>query len=979
MKNKKTQLMEFRLANRSARGTFAKVAGAALLVVMNLLFSRVASGQGWQYTFGAEKTDEGWAVLQTEDHGFLVVGFGESFGTDNDQDIFVIRTDADGTKLWSTYFDEGYQEQARAILATADGNYLIVGNIISEFGQSENVYLLKINRKGEKIWSKQFGSSNAERVQSAILDKDGGFLVTGSIKAGVDNEDAFLARFDAQGNIAWFKQFDLSRSDVGVAVAQYPQNKGLAFVCNGQLNGLSSDIVLYRLAQDGTAVWERRIAGSAREEARDLVVTADNGIVLTGAIGNNPNAYAVKFGFEGDKLWETSIGQSGIEEESNAIAELNDGSLILTGLKVVNQLNVDIFLAKLGADGRILWQKNIGDPEAAEEARDVRATADGGFVLTGYNAQMLTSFNDLILVKTDGQGNIVTNQLSGRVFRDLDSACDSDANEPGLEGWLVMAEQQGKVFYATTDAKGAYRISVDTGRYNVRAIPVNLYWDACIAQGTTVQFKAPYDSIRIDFPMKSALACPFLEVEVATPFLAPCSDLDYFVSYRNIGTGRAEKAYVDLQLDRKIRFNSASVPHILLSDGKYRFQLGTLEPTASGKFSIKAEMACTGIAEGQAALVSAHIYPDTTCLQADPNWDMSSLTVSGTCEGDSVSFKIKNEGQGDMESARRSIVIQDAIILRQFDVQLKADEERTIKVPATGATFRIVVQQSSGHPGRSFPTAVVEACSTGPGSLSFGKVTMFPEDNFDPFVAIDAQEIKTFALPVELRGYPKGYRDSIIAPETDLTFKVLFKNSSTDTVRRVVIRDTLPQGLDPRRVTPGASNFSYRLEVTSTGVVKITLDNVALAPAGNANTGFGFVEFRVGQKANNLPGTVIENRATVYFDYQAPAATKALRYVVQKFPDFITVLTSAKETFMPGLQVKAYPNPAVESVTFELEGPGFDAVALRVLDLNGRLVDQHLFSGHQFTWSRNGLPSGMYLYRLESRGKLINSGKFIIR
>jgi len=139
MKNKKTQLMEFRLANRSTWGTFAKVAGAALLVAMNLLFSPSASGQGWQYTFGAEKTDEGWAVLQTEDHGFLVVGFGKSFGTDNDQDIFVIRTDADGTKLWSTYFDEGYQEQARAILATADGNYLIVGNIINEIGQSENI------------------------------------------------------------------------------------------------------------------------------------------------------------------------------------------------------------------------------------------------------------------------------------------------------------------------------------------------------------------------------------------------------------------------------------------------------------------------------------------------------------------------------------------------------------------------------------------------------------------------------------------------------------------------------------------------------------------------------------------------------------------------------------------------------------------------------------------------------------------------
>ena len=390
-------------------------------------------------------------------------------------------------------------------------------------------------------------------------------------------------------------------------------------------------------------------------------------------------------------------------------------------------------------------------------------------------------------------------------------------------------------------------------------------------------------------------------------------------------------------------------------------------------------MACTGIAEGQAALVTARIYPDTSCLQPAPNWDMSSLDVEGTCAGDSVVFKIRNEGLGDMESARRSIVIQDNIVLRQLDIQLKTEEEETIKIPANGSTFRVVVQQSEGHPGRSYPTAAVEGCTTGTAPVSTGKMTMFPENDFDPFVSIDIQEITAVALPVELRGYPKGYRDSIIAPETDLTFKILFKNAGTDTIQRIVIRDTLPQGLDPRTVTPGASNFSYHLEVYAGGLLKITLDSIVLPPAGNANTGFGFVEFRVAQMPNNVPGTVLENRATAYFDYRAPVRTKAVRYVVDKFPDFITVVTSAEEVFVPGLNVRVYPNPATEAVTFDLEGQEFETLTLRVFDLQGRLADQHRYSGHQFTWSRNQLQAGMYVYRLESEGKLINSGKFLIR
>ena len=938
------------------------------------------SAQGWQLNFGAEKTDEGWAVLQTDDHGFLVVGFGESFGTNNDQDIYVIRTDVDGTLLWSTYFDEGFQEQARAILPTADGNFLIVGNIINKVGENENIFLLKIDPKGRKIWSKQFGTSFAERASGAALDPDGGFLVVGSIKDAEEDEDILLVRFDAGGNAQWVRSYGTPRADVGAAIVVLPGKSGLALAGNSRNEkGFDNDIVLYRLDTAGKSLWDRRIGNPFREEVRDLLVTKSGELVLSGLYNDNPDAYVAKYDLSGNLLWERLVGENGVEEEANAITELTDGSLVLTGLKVIGMVNVDIFIAKLSAEGQILWQKNLGDPEAAEEARDIRATADGGYVITGYNAQVLTSFNDLILVKTDGDGNLISNFITGRVFLDQDGGCDNDSNEHSLKGWLVQAEGQGKVFYSTTDAQGFYRIPVDSGRFNVRALPLNLYWDACIPQGVTIRFPGFYDSVRVDFPMKPGILCPFLEVEVATPFLAPCQDLEYTVNYCNIGTGQAENAYVDLVLDSRITFVSATLQHQVMANGTYRFQLGSIPATDCGSFRVRAKMACAGIAEGQSALVSAHIFPDISCLQPDPNWDGASLSVRGSCEGDTVVFQIRNEGTGDMKSAKRSIVIQDNIVLRQNDIQLRANEEQTIKVPANGATYRAVVEQSSGHPGRSYPTAAVEGCATTGLPVSTGKVTMFPENDFDPFVSIDVQEITGSPLPVELRGYPKGYRDSLIAPETDLTFKVLFKNTGTDTITRIVIRDTLPSWLDPRKVTPGASNFTYRLDVYANGIVKISIDSIRLLPASGPNPGFGFVEFRVGQKPNTPLKTVIENRATVTFDYQAPVTTKMVRYVVDQFPDFITVITSAKEVFVPGVRVKVYPNPSSESVTFDVEGQDFRKLHLSVFDLDGKLVKRQAYSGNQFTLFRDQLSSGMYVYRLEAEGKLIDTGKFIVR
>ncbi len=958
-----------------------RAAGWLMLLLFQCLSPYQANGQGWQFSFGGEKTDEGWAVLQTEDHGFVVAGFGESFGNDNDQDIFILRTDVDGRIVWKAFFDEGYQEQPRAILSLPDGNFLIVGTISKEIGSNEDIYLLKINRKGEKLWSRQFGSPNIERVNSAAVRPDGTIAVVGFVRKDNEDEDMFVATFDPVGSIRWLKTFGTAKPDEATSLVLLTQGNLVVGGNSRNEKGFDNDIVLFRLDSTGTVVWEKRISNPYREEVRDMLLTKAGNIAIAGTINDNSDAYVALFDVQGNLQWEKTIGEAGKEEEANGIAELSSGNLVITGLKVTNMVNVDVFVAQLDPKGAVLWQKNIGDNSATEEGRDIQPTADGGFIITGYNAQVLTSFNDLILIKTDGLGAVVSNYISGRVIWDEDSQCDIDPNERSLGGWLVQAESAKGVFYATTDENGYYQISVDTGTYTVRALPLNLYWEACSLEGTRIQFRTFYDSARVNFPMRAGVSCPFLEVEVATPFLAVCENLEYTVSYCNIGTARAENAYVDLDLDPKLTFLSANRQQLLLPNGKYRFLLGNINPAECGRFVVKAKMACSGIAEGQAALVAARIFPDTSCLKPSPDWDLSSLSVKGTCEGDSVIFQIRNDGTGDMRSSRRSIVIQDHIVLRQLDIQLKAQEETKIKMPAEGATFRAVVEQSAGHPGRSFPTAAVEGCVTPGKTFTTGLVTMFPENEADPYIGIDVQEISLAPKAIDLRAYPKGYRDSVIAQETDVTFKVLFKNTGRDTVTRVVIRDTLPVGFDPRKVVGGPGSYPYTMEVFGNGIVRITIDSVVLPPlpAGSSG-GTGFVEFRVGQRNGNAPGTILENRATVFFSDQAPQNTRKVRYVVNKFPDFVTVLTSTKETFFPGARVNAYPNPSPGAVTFELEGMPFQDLRLRVFSPDGRLVQQQAFSGNQYIWNRNGLSAGLYLYRLEtSEGRLINTGRIILR
>jgi hypothetical protein len=380
--------------------------------------------------------------------------------------------------------------------------------------------------------------------------------------------------------------------------------------------------------------------------------------------------------------------------------------------------------------------------------------------------------------------------------------------------------------------------------------------------------------------------------------------------------------------------------------------------------------------------VSARITPNEPCTPPNPDWDGASIRVSAQCEADSIRFFIRNDGNGGMEMPKNYIVIEDQVLLIQEPFQLDAGMERQKTVPNTGATYRLVAEQSAFHPGQSYPTVAVEGC-TQTGAYTTGQVTQFPEDDQDPFIDIDAQEIVgSDVLPADLRGYPKGYGDSsLISPNTDITYILFFANTGTDTIDRIVIRDTLSALLDVHSIVPGSSSHPYRWEVYGNGILKISFDDVQLLPGGSAadSTRQGFVKFKLSQKPSNPEGALITNRAAVFFDNHAPRLTNATSHRVGPFPQFITV--SADEPgFVPGVKINVFPNPFVESAVFEVEGVELKEAELLIYDSNGRVVERKVFFGNRLEYHhKNRLTSGVYFYLLKSEGRLLNSGKITVR
>ena len=103
------------------------------------------------------------------------------------------------------------------------------------------------------------------------------------------------------------------------------------------------------------------------------------------------------------------------------------------------------------------------------------------------------------------------------------------------------------------------------------------------------------------------------------------------------------------------------------------------------------------------------------------------------------------------------IVIQDGVMVNSApqEVELQSGDHIDVTYPANGDTYIIQLDQVAHHPGYSMPTIAMEGCGTNPlGGFSTGFVTQFPEDDANPFISIDCQEVIGSFDPNDKYGYP---------------------------------------------------------------------------------------------------------------------------------------------------------------------------------------------------------------------------------
>jgi hypothetical protein len=100
----------------------------------------------WARTYGTYSWNDGHAVLQTADHGFIVAECMQVL--DKNAEVCLVRTDAEGNELWTRTIGGTEDDVGYSLQPAADGGYVVVGYTRSYGAGMRDVYLVKTDSQG---------------------------------------------------------------------------------------------------------------------------------------------------------------------------------------------------------------------------------------------------------------------------------------------------------------------------------------------------------------------------------------------------------------------------------------------------------------------------------------------------------------------------------------------------------------------------------------------------------------------------------------------------------------------------------------------------------------------------------------------------------------------------------------------------------------------------------------------------------------
>lgn len=375
--------------------------------------SNIESGCSWflfNNTYMDASYDFGRSLLQTMDDGYILVG-STSFLGDEYSNILLVRLNHKGEEEWIKNHSFSATDNLNAIKQLPDGGFIMVGSTISSTNSSKDILLVKSDALGNIIWHQSYGGNQDEVGHSIDISDNGTFIISGQ-KADQSSgyNLSYLLKVDEVGDLIWSKTFGGSYNDYGYSVINTDNGGYILSGSTRSLGDINGDAWAIKMDSDGTILWENTYGGNGSESIRSIKQTIDGGYIMVGhtdSFGNGYNdVYLLKINSQGDIQWYKTYGGMGTDNGWSVVETLDPDGYIIFGYSdsYGQSGSYDYWMIKTDVLGNVEWDQTFGGERDDKAFCGLQAT-DGGYLIGGYSRSNSSNLPNILLVKTDDQGN----------------------------------------------------------------------------------------------------------------------------------------------------------------------------------------------------------------------------------------------------------------------------------------------------------------------------------------------------------------------------------------------------------------------------------------------------------------------------------------------------------------------------------------------------------------------------------------------
>lgn len=261
-----------------------------------LIKTNTSSDTLWTKTYGGSDYDYLYSIIETSDGNYLLGGQTASYGAGN-TDYWLVKVDTSGDTIWTKTYGGSSYENMFSVTETSDGKYLLGGYTYSYGAGYTDYWLVKTDMNGNTLWTKSYGGSGSDYLYSIVEASDGNYLLGGFTDSyGAGSNDYWLIKTNTSGDTLWTKTYGGSDYDRLESIVEASDGNYLLGGYSYSYGAGSGDQWLIKTNTTGDTIWTKTFGTANPEYTRDIIETSLGNIVTAGSSHYNScyNVYNVK-------------------------------------------------------------------------------------------------------------------------------------------------------------------------------------------------------------------------------------------------------------------------------------------------------------------------------------------------------------------------------------------------------------------------------------------------------------------------------------------------------------------------------------------------------------------------------------------------------------------------------------------------------------------------------------------------------------